>query len=319
MIFKFLHQILRTKYPFYNPLYRLYQRYYKKELGCIYMLHRVTDFEEHKLYPNENMKVSPSFLENLIISYKRKGIKFISLDDLYEYMTGNIKIRPPFVVFTIDDGYIDNFTNAYPIFKKYNVPFTIYITTDFPDKKAVLWWYALEDYIIERDNIILSSGERIIAKTQKEKNDAFLYIRSLILKLPQKDLEKNINALLMSNIDFSIYVNKLSMDWNQIKMLSQDSLCTIAGHSISHPAFNKLQDSELDFEISEGCKRLRKSIDKDIIHFAYPFGSLNEVGEIEYSQTEKYDFKTIVTTLGGAIKKDSNPKRLPRYMLYELD
>jgi peptidoglycan/xylan/chitin deacetylase (PgdA/CDA1 family) len=31
------------------------------------------------------------------------------------------------VVFTLDDGYADNFINAYPIFKKYNIPFCIYV------------------------------------------------------------------------------------------------------------------------------------------------------------------------------------------------
>ena len=37
---------------------------------------------------------------------------------------------------------MDNFELAYPIFKKANVPFTIYITTSFPDQKGYLWcWF----------------------------------------------------------------------------------------------------------------------------------------------------------------------------------
>lgn len=42
------------------------------------------------------------------------------------------------MVFTMDDGYKDNYTNALPIFKKYNVPYTIFVTTNFPDRQAIL-------------------------------------------------------------------------------------------------------------------------------------------------------------------------------------
>jgi len=315
---KKLHNLLKTKYPFYNPFYSFYQQYYKKDLGCIYMLHRVSDFDENKLFPNENMKVSPSFLEKLIISYKRKGVEFISLDDLYEFIQGSKRIKSPFIIFTIDDGYLDNYTNAYPIFRKHNIPFTIYISTDFPDRKAKLWWYALEDYILKNDIIILSNGQIIQAKTIEEKNKAFLDIRNLILKIPQKNIEDDINSLLKTNIDLSSYVDKLAMNWEQIKELSKDSLCTIAGHTVTHPAFKTLKENEIKYEIEEGCQRLKNQIGKDINHFAYPYGSTYEVGEKEYLITEKYNFKTITTTLNGTITLDSNLQRLKRIMLSEF-
>jgi len=116
------------------------------------MLHRVSNFEKNKLFPNENMKVSPEFLENFIVELKNKGYSFISLDELHKILEKQEEVKKC-IVFTLDDGYKDNYKIAYPIFKKYNIPFTIYITTSFPNKNAILWWYGLGTIILENENL----------------------------------------------------------------------------------------------------------------------------------------------------------------------
>src|SRR5262249_18528617 len=46
---------------------------------------------------------------------------------------------------TFDDGYRDNHALALPVLQALGVPATVYITTGFPDRTCVLWWYVLED------------------------------------------------------------------------------------------------------------------------------------------------------------------------------
>ena len=43
---------------------------YHRELGMILMMHRVAPYEDGRLSPNENMKITPQFLEELIIRLK---------------------------------------------------------------------------------------------------------------------------------------------------------------------------------------------------------------------------------------------------------
>jgi len=55
----------------------------------------------------------------------------------------------PYVTFTFDDGYEDIFTNALPIFKKYNVSATCYIITglvgkEFENQKLMNWSHIKE-------------------------------------------------------------------------------------------------------------------------------------------------------------------------------
>ena len=55
----------------------------------------------------------------------------ITPDELYAGLNGEIELPPKPVLITFDDGYIDNYTNAFPILKKYNLRATIFIIPAF--------------------------------------------------------------------------------------------------------------------------------------------------------------------------------------------
>ena len=300
-----------------NPL-SLVKNYFSG-IATIFMLHRVFPFERSKLAPNENMKVSPEFLERFIVELKYNGYNIISLDRLNEIILKKEETNYN-VVFTLDDGYLDNYTHAYPIFKKYSVPFTIYITTSFPEKKAILWWYALEDLLIANDEIVLGDNTRYICKTTKDKVQSFMRIRNKILNIEQKEFLYQLNTL-FSNYDIDWYNknNELTLDWEHITEMSKNELCTIAGHTKNHYAFNKLSRTEITAEICRANEEIEAKIFKRIEHFAYPFGTKNEVGKAEFNLVKSFGFKTVTTTRRGTIYHDhvTHLECLPRIMLTE--
>ena len=181
---------LIKKIPGVKPLLR----YERPGFGTVYMLHRVCPHNPQALYPNENLKVSPEFLEKFILK-KQKKYDFISLDSLADMLTSETgrtneqtnKRTKPFICFTLDDGYKDNFEYAVPIFEKYKVPYAVYVTACFPDKTAFLWWFILDTIIQKNACIELSNGKRFPAKNKDEKEKAFLDIRVLLLSNSQKN------------------------------------------------------------------------------------------------------------------------------------
>ncbi len=316
---KIINSVLEKKYPLVNPLYRHWKNIRYGVQGLIYMLHRVDDICYDKLYPNENMKVSPAFLEKIIKRYQKEGFLFISLDQLYEHLTSQHILDKPFIVFTLDDGYLDNYTQAYPVFKKYNVPFIVNITTSFPDGEALLWWYMLEDIILKNDFVRLLDGEVLECASERAKNEVFMKLRERCLKFGKEELELSLCDLFRYYpTDLYSYVKGMSMTWEQIAAMSKDPLCTIGGHTVTHPAFNRLTKDEIVWEVSRGCERLSEYIDKEIMHFAFPYGTQNEVGERELDIMKQFDFKTIVTTRRNMITQESDLQKLSRIMLCEL-
>lgn len=62
--------------------------------------------------------------------------KTLSLDDLNRYFEGEIEIPEKSLVITFDDGYEDNYINAYPILKEYGFKATIFAITNTIDKDS---------------------------------------------------------------------------------------------------------------------------------------------------------------------------------------
>lgn len=309
------YNLFQERYPLLNNYYRKYGKG-KNAMGVVFMLHRVCERIHGHLPNNEDLKISPKFLEHVIVKYKNAGFAFLSLDQLYEVLSGKKDISKPFICFTMDDGYLDNFENAYPIFKKHQVPFAIFVATDFPDKKAILWWYVIEKLILNNTEVILSDGSKYSCKTFQEKWDAFRYIREKILLLNQSNLVNELNELFANyQLDWLAPIQTLSMNWEQVKALTQDSLCTIGGHTVSHVALNRLSMEDLDSEIMNGIDIIKSHTGYEPEYFAYPYGSEKENGEREYNYVKKSDTKLAFISYGNLVYSDSNLEQIPRFML----
>lgn len=293
--------------------------HYFSGVATIFMLHRVDYIDKTKLHANENMKISPEFLEKFILDAKQCGYDFISLDRLQQLLLRDESTRKKLVM-TLDDGYIDNFTQAYRVFQKHQIPFTIYITTSFPEKNAILWWYVLEDLLHSHSEIFLSDGSHYTHSNSHEKNNVFLKIRKKILELDQTNLRDELNQLFVRyNIDWNKKTQDLAMNWEQIQLLSQDSLATIGGHTKNHYAFNRISNELIQQEIDDANLLIQKHTGKAVEHFAFPFGSIHEVEQKQIEWVKTFDFKTVVTTRKGNIFKRHKDYLfcLPRVMLTE--
>ena len=287
----FRHYVVKEQYPMLTPFSRFSL---KKEgvIGLVYMLHHICEKDPNRIPTNEELKVSPSFLEKIILTYKNNGFDFLSLDDIYKLTISQVKPEKPFVAFTIDDGYLDNYTNALPIFEKYAVPFCIFVTTDFIDKKAILWWDVIEDLLLSHDSITIGTGKVYPSTTFQQRWDSFRYLRERILKLDQCNLEEELNKM-FDNYDIDWYkpIEQKGMAWEHVKTLAAHPLCTIGGHTISHPALNKLSHDEAKREIYDGIIKIEQTIGKQICYFAYPYGSLDEIGPREWGITHSLGMK----------------------------
>jgi peptidoglycan/xylan/chitin deacetylase (PgdA/CDA1 family) len=291
-----------------------------KHLGTIYMLHRCAPINQGNFYWNEHMKVSPKYLKTFLNKYKRTH-EFINLDDFYLLTTTRKKPKKPFIVMTFDDGYRDNYEYALPVFDELKIPFAVYITNSFPDKTAFLWWYVLEHIIQNNNRLVLSNGNKFICDAKDKKEELFLHLRALILKLNQEKLEEEFNTLFYDYLfDYTSYNEELCLSWDMVKEMSNNVYCTIAAHTMNHKTLNQLTDIELEYEVLRGKKNLEKKIGKQIKHFAYPFGTLNEIGTREVEFVQKCGFDTACFAFGGEVNRKNLNKlhELPRVFLGEL-
>lgn len=307
--------------PIYFYSIQLYNRIVEKThaKGFIFMLHRVADWDDNNIIWNENMKVSPAKLDAILSEISRK-YDVIRLEDVPSRLVSNHKRK--FAVFTMDDGYKDNLTNALPVFKKHNLPYTIFLATDFMDGKAILWWYVIEDLILEYDEIVLSNGVTIRTKSKHEKEDAFLKIRSIILEQDQLNLLPALETLFSHyHIDWYAKCKKLALNWKDLQILKHEELVTLGAHTQHHYNLKALPNSSnvMD-EVKQGYGILEEKAGLHPVVFAYPYGSIHEADKREFKVLSQMDdvFKLAVRACGGPVTEASSDLySLPRIMLLE--
>ena len=277
--------------------------------GEILMLHRVVE-QRSMLEENRILEVTPIFLEQTILNYQDRGYRFASLDELQWQLEKRKRNRRKFVCFTLDDGFADNYDQAYPVFKKHNCPFAIYITTDFPDKKALYWWYLLEELLLKKDNISMNGIEYDCSNMEK-KNKAFLKIRDHIFS---STADMTMTALKQLFKDNNCHTKVRALSWEQIVEMSNDPLCTIGAHSVTHASLPLLSDEKIRSELLEGKQKIEEKINKPVNHFAYPYGNYDE----KVMRLVMEQFNTAVTTNAGSIIKGDHAYQLNRNVLFEI-
>lgn len=87
----------------------------------------------HRVLPGATSKdwlvVSVKTFERQMHFLKKHRYNVISVKELADLIRGKKKIPPKTICITFDDGYNDNYTNAFPILKKYGLPATAFVIT----------------------------------------------------------------------------------------------------------------------------------------------------------------------------------------------
>ena len=266
--------------------------------GVIFTLHQVNPDAVGPFCPNNILQVTPEFLEQTIQTVIARGYDIITLDEMHRRLKGEASPRP-FVVFTFDDGYRDNREHALPIFKKYNIPMTIFIVSDYSSHKGELWWLALEEIIAGRSEVEdpTSPGNTLKTATTKQKYAAFDHIYWQIRHGDQHEQRRIIREMAKRHdFDIEALTKREIMDWDELRALAKEPLVHLEAHTKSHYAIAQLQEDEVRSEISEGLDVMERELGHRPTHFCYPYGDARSAGLRDFRICQDLGFKTAVTT-----------------------
>ena len=212
-------------------------------VGSVLVFHSVVpDRRPHLL---DRLRTSAAFLEALTVHYLSKGIDIISLDEALARL--DTQAPKPFVCFTFDDGYRDNLQVALPLFARYGLPFTVFITTCFVHRTMNVWWAGLAQLLQQCDRVEVPALQRTFqTSTFPDKVRAY---RSLCATVgTSKWSEANVTELWIDGIKSEAILDK--------EALSEDELLDLAAHSFvttvrtpGHPSFQNCPSTTRDVRL----------------------------------------------------------------------
>lgn len=271
-------------------IYRKINKIFHPILGEIWCLHRILP-QRSICKENREIEITPDYLQSLICEHLRRGYRFVSLDDLLQ--TRNC-IPTKKINISFDDGFVDVYKYAFPLFKQYHIPFTIYLTSDFPERKAFIWWYQLE---------------KMYNENLEQLSIVFDNIYNSQLNMPEY-----CKTMLHMKPDYEL-TRQIALSWEQLREMVESGLCTIGAHTVSHACLNRLSLEQVWHELSESKKCIEQNLKIKVKHMSYPHTLFN--ADV-YRIAQECGYMSAALSYGDYVRKGADLYQLSRkYIVQE--
>jgi peptidoglycan/xylan/chitin deacetylase (PgdA/CDA1 family) len=209
--------------------------------------------------------------------------------------TGEVPDRA--VAITFDDGYRDNYENAFPILKKYKLPATIFVTTGAIGTGETLWHDRIFDSFRFATVTHALSLQTVLAKGKE------LYGETR-LRFVEK-VEDELRPKLDETVE-----NRM-LTWQQIREMNAAGI-DFGSHTVSHPVLSRIPGHEIVKELRESKQQLSEHLGSPILSFAYPNGHAGDYNDEVKRMLKQSGYRCAVTSEFGFNNAYSNPFELRR-------
>lgn len=237
--------------------------------------HRIADVEKDGRDTFlQNISATPSSFARQM-DFLSENFNVISGAELLAWLQDKSELPPHAALITFDDGYQDNWSNAYPVLKKRNLPAIIFLTTNFIDKHTPFYWdkLAYAFYHTKKNTATLP----LLGKQHWDNHET---ARKLTLawaeasKLLHNEEKEAALSATLDALDITIpqaALSDLPLRWDQIREMANNGI-EMGSHTLSHPILTRISLDQVRTEVVESKRRIEEEIGKPIFSFAYPNG-----------------------------------------------
>jgi len=232
---------------------------------------------------SKNHLSADQFREHL--EYFRKHFDVLSLYRLTEKFRRNERPVRPAIAITFDDGYENNFTNAFPLLKEFNFPASIFVTAQALDHPEEALWYDVIDLCrneLDWESLKSSAYSSVIPERFNATDESAFHDFKQRLKMFNDEKKKSILSILLKGGEQKNCLSKAPREYwkllsrEQLKLLAAEQQIEIGSHALTHSNLDTLSETEMAKELSLSMQKLQQAGLKPVISIAFPDGAYNE-------------------------------------------
>ena len=270
----------------------------------ISMYHYTRDLV-HSRYP-EIKGLDYELFEKQLQFFKR-NFSVVTMEEVLFVMSGNDRLPDNAVLLTFDDGYIDNFTVALPLLKKYGMQGSFFIPGKTFSENVLLDVNKVHFVLASADdpkelvndiNLLLDEARKTLEYRSLPSNadlytkygianrfdsaDVVFCKRILQTAIPEK-LRNEMSSKLYAKyvgLSESNFARELYLNPDQIRCLKDNGMF-IGLHGYDHYWLGNLEPEHMKRDVDKALEIMAPFIDKNSWVMNYPYGSYNQ-GVIDY-------------------------------------
>jgi peptidoglycan/xylan/chitin deacetylase (PgdA/CDA1 family) len=218
------------------------------------------------------------------------------------------------VLLTFDDGYLDNYSIAYPLLQSHGVQGVFFLCTSLVGSCHVPWW----------DRIAC------LVKTAAQRRFSLSYPSALAVNIDLNGLGQSLRAILAAykkpeNIDPPRFIRELTevtqgkevaqttrrfLSWEEAGQMVRGGMA-IGSHTHSHSVLSQLEPEKQFEELSRSRAILKRELGIDAQALAYPVGSMTSFSPLTQNLVGETGYRAAFSFYGGT----NRPGTMRRYDL----
>jgi len=228
--------------------------------------------------------------------------------------------RTPLVL-TFDDGYHDNYTDAFALARRLRVPITIFLIPGYVESGDYFWWgEALRLLQRTTEDVVTIDGQVYDLRKQQERT-ALSQLIDTRLRHAHSVAEREMalkefrRVLCVPTEVLPEEESNRPLTWHQIAEMSKSGYVSFGAHTMHHPILAYLRDpAEIRSEVEECRHALERQLDHPVCTFAYPVGRTEHIGDVAIQAVKGAGYTWAVTTSHGVNTPESDPLLLGRVL-----
>jgi peptidoglycan/xylan/chitin deacetylase (PgdA/CDA1 family) len=261
----------------------------------VLLYHGVTDQIKFLPVQNYHGKQVPFDAFHRQLKWLKKYFTVVPLAEIEKLVVNQQLADQPLCAITFDDGYRNNFLQAFPVLKAENIPATFFLTGNFVDQQIPLWTDRLE-FCLANDTI------------------AYAKIRQELKSCSEAEKQRQLAELEITTgrkLDLTDHSAYAPINWNEAKIMA-DSGMTFGAHTMTHPILGRLNYEEQEREIINSKILIESKLGR-CPHFAYPNGQSGDWDNQTLAIVQNAGWKAAWSTIPQRVNpQQDEPLTLPR-------
>ena len=305
---------------YYSGLLRLRLFFRRVILGkrevCILVMHRVlSEAEQARANSLEGMVLREATFARMLEFLSRK-FRVVSLEDILRGRDNDQGDSRPRCLLTFDDGWRDNYTNAYPLLRRYRFPAMIFLVTGQVGTEGGFWVERLRK--TWNNPLLRRQVESIITEIlppQSGRQEVSLEETVEYAKhMPADDRARLLQRLLpLDQSGEQARGLDQMMTWEEAADLGHNGV-EMGAHTVTHPLLTHEGTETVRQEVRLSKKAMEENLNFAVRAFAYPNGDWDERVRAEVEQA---GFKCAFTTQRKWYGWGGDLFVIPRIMIHE--
>jgi len=228
------------------------------------------------------------------------------------------ELTGPTAAITLDDGYYNNYTVAFPELERLGLPASIYVCTGFVDTDRTLWACRILRAVLEtRLRSMEWDGQMFGLSDRAAKSETMYRFKKRLKQSQPEKLESEIDEIeRLLGFEAGRPVSPDSpfrmLTSGAIAKMAESGLMEFGAHTRTHAILSRLTAAEQGREISSSVEDMSALLQQPCRLFAYPNGNPEDYDENSIAWLRQSEVQVALTAVEGSNRWSEDPLELRR-------